>query len=115
MTSDQMNLFDQPATHANAPTTKRAAAVAIRPTAGRQRMKVLAYLQSQGTIGATDEQIQLALDLTGNSERPRRKELQALGLIEDSGHVRPTTSGRAAGVWGATTKGLAIQTNKRGT
>jgi len=109
----QLNLFSEPA-HANARTTKRAAAVAIRPTAGRQRMKVLAFLQSQAAIGATDEQIQLALDLTGNSERPRRKELETLDLIEDSGDVRPTVAGRAAVVWRVTAKGQALNTKTRG-
>lgn len=110
MTSEQMTLFDAPTAHANAGITRAAAGVAIRPTAGRQRMLVLRHLQSVGASGATDQQIQSATGLTGNSQRPRRQELQTLELIEDSGDVRPTVAGRAAVVWVATAKGLAIQT-----
>ena len=106
-TMQQLDLFNE-AAHSNARVTRQAAAVAIRPTAGRQRMKVLAFLISRGTRGATDEETQAATGLTGNSERPRRQELQKLQLIEDSGDVRATAAGRCAVIWRATAKGLAL-------
>jgi len=94
---------------ANSPTTKRAAMVAIEPDRKRRRGKVLCFLASQGTHGATDEEIQTGLAMTGDSERPRRLELQRAGLVRDSGRVRNTAAGRAACVWQITEKGrLAI-------
>jgi hypothetical protein len=79
--------------------TSRAAAAAIRPDAGRLRQLVLQAIVERGTIGATDEEIQNALGLPGNTQRPRRRELEQVGLIRDSGQRRPTSSGRRAIVW----------------
>ena len=47
----------------------------------------------------TDEEICRATGLRGSSVRPRRLELVQEGLVEDSGQVRPTHSGRDAIVW----------------
>lgn len=47
----------------------------------------------------TDEEICEATGLRGSTVRPRRLELLRDALIEDSGHVRPTRSGREAIVW----------------
>lgn len=47
----------------------------------------------------TDEEICRATGLRGSTVRPRRLELLRDGLIEDSGQVRPTRSGREAIVW----------------
>ncbi|GAG22106.1 unnamed protein product, partial [marine sediment metagenome] len=47
----------------------------------------------------TDEEIGDALELEGNTARPRRHSLVARGLVEDSGDRRPTHSGRKAIVW----------------
>lgn len=47
----------------------------------------------------TDEEICLATGLRGSTVRPRRLELLRGRLIEDSGEVRPTRSGREAIVW----------------
>ena len=47
----------------------------------------------------TDEEICRATGLRGSTVRPRRLELLREGLIEDSGEVRPTRSGREAIVW----------------
>jgi hypothetical protein len=88
----QLNLFS------NASTTRRAAGVSIKPDAARLRARVLRYIQEQAA-GATDAEIQAALDMSGDTERPRRRELQQAGFIVDSGNVRATPSGRAAVVW----------------
>ena len=47
----------------------------------------------------TDEEVQLALGMKGNSVRPRRKRLELRGLVRDSGARRKTSSGRNAIVW----------------
>ncbi|MEX1365198.1 MAG: hypothetical protein AB1Z98_18870, partial [Nannocystaceae bacterium] len=47
----------------------------------------------------TDEEICRVTGLRGSTVRPRRLELLRDGLIEDSGQVRPTASGRDAIVW----------------
>ena len=49
--------------------------------------------------GATDERIQLRLDMNPSTERPRRIELVEAGLVKDSGRKLPTQSGRMAVVW----------------
>lgn len=82
------------------PETSRAAAESIKPTAGTLRAMVLEYLQSQPD-GATDEQMQKALGMTGNTQRPRRQELEKMNLIRATDKTRPTSSGRQAIVWEA--------------
>jgi len=63
------------------------------------RARVMAKIAASGDDGATDEEIQIAFEMEGNTERPRRRELQLGGLIVDSGRRRLTTSGRQAVVW----------------
>jgi len=77
--------------------TSVAAAGAIEPTAATLRMAVLGVIAATG--GATDEEIQAALGLAGNTQRPRRVELCEAGRVVDSGVRRPTKSGRQAAVW----------------
>lgn len=105
----QLALFDPyhlepatpPAPHTR-PTTSRTAAEQIQPAAATLRRAVLRFIQSQGSDGATDAEIQTALDLTGDTQRPRRWELQRAGLIVDSGRRRKTPAARDAIVWTAT-------------
>lgn len=66
------------------------------------RAAVMAYIAHKRADGATDEELQFALSLEGNTERPRRRELQLGGLITDSGQRRLTASNRNAVVWVAT-------------
>jgi len=47
----------------------------------RLRSKVRLYLYECGPSGATDEEIQLALDMAPNTQRPRRLELEKMGAI----------------------------------
>lgn len=82
--------------------TSEAAARAIEPIAGGLRARLLNYARECGTRGFTDEQAQAALGMDPSTERPRRVELQRMGLIRDSGTTRPTRSGRDATVWVAT-------------
>ena len=97
----QLSLFDQPPNppHSGSPTS-RAAAEQIKPTAGTLRAMVLEYLQGR-TDGATDEEMQRALEMAGNTQRPRRNELLEMSLIRDTGKTRATLSGRQATIWEA--------------
>ena len=79
--------------------TSVAAAERAEPAAATQRRAVLDYLRGRGADGAIDEEIQVALGMVGNTERPRRRECEQAGLIVDSGRTRPTASGRQAVVW----------------
>jgi hypothetical protein len=81
------------------PDTSREAAELIRDSAATLREQVYRYIGQQGDSGATDEEIQLALAMAGNTERPRRRELEEQGLVMRAGYTRMTTSKRRADVW----------------
>ena len=88
--------------HSGGPTS-RAAAVSKAPTAAQQRTRVLLWISGRGELGATAEEIQEGLGLSGDSVRPRLWELRGNAghdrVVEDSGSHRPTRAGRAAVVW----------------
>jgi hypothetical protein len=88
--SDQLDLFDpRPGlVGKDHPDTSAAAAISVMPRTGTQRRKVLDHIGRCGYDGATDAELQAALDLSGNSQRPRRVELVEAGLIIDSGRRR---------------------------
>lgn len=96
----QLDLFTDyaPPCQAHSPTS-RDAAQAIEPRTETLRRAVLDYIRRCGDEGATDEQVQDALAMSGSTQRPRRVELQEMGLVIDSGKTRPTKSGRKAVVW----------------
>lgn len=79
--------------------TSKAAAHAIKPSAGTLRAQVLAAIEGAGTHGYTDGELQTTLKMTGNTQRPRRRELEEANLIHDSGKRRKTVKGRDAVVW----------------
>ena len=83
----------------NGSSTSKLAARSMRSLAGAQQQRVLECLQQADNAGLADEEIQTALNLSGNSERPRRASLVALGLVRNSGLMRKTNSGHAAVVW----------------
>jgi len=60
---------------------------------------VLGFIKERNHDGATDNEIQRALLMSGNTERPRRIELLRMGCIMASGQTRPTSKGRQAAVW----------------
>lgn len=90
----------------NGSQTSRDAAERIAPVASAQAARVLVFIAQQGDDGATDHEVQNALGMTGDSERPRRWSLQRAGLIRDSGQRRQSPAGRAAIVWIATDAAL---------
>jgi predicted ArsR family transcriptional regulator len=71
----------------------------IRPAAHTLRQQVFLYVLNQGSMGATLEEIEHALQLPGNTVRPRRIELEEKGFVIDSKKTRKTASGRSAIVW----------------
>ena len=90
---------EQSAPHQPHSETSREAAEEIRPVAGELRKAVFVYIKQHG--GATDEEVQKALEMSPNTQRPRRVELVDRGMVRDSGQKRRTKSGRKAVVWEA--------------
>ena len=78
--------------------TSKQAAIQALTKADSMRLVVWACICKAGDAGRTDAEIQEALSLDGNTERPRRRELEQAGLIKPAG-TRRTASGRAAVVW----------------
>lgn len=83
----------------DAPETSRVAAGRIAGHAGTLRAAVLSMLRERGEHGATDQEIQDALQLPSNTEIPRRWELVNAGAVVASGQKRKTRSNCPATVW----------------
>jgi predicted ArsR family transcriptional regulator len=97
-----VTLFDPTRPHAFAgPTdTSRRTAERIMPRTGSTRRAILNQLIELGPrFGATDQELQHALGISGDTVRPRRVELVEDGWVTDSGRRRPTPSGHDAIVW----------------
>ncbi len=62
--------------------------------------RILRLLTAYGPLGATDEQMQLALALPPERQRPARCNLVDCGLVDAQGATRRTSRGRRALVWG---------------
>lgn len=63
------------------------------------RRRLLAYIRDR-EHGATDDEMQQALGMAGDSQRPRRIELARAGCIEGrEGMTRATRAGRPAVIW----------------
>lgn len=77
--------------------TSRAAAQAIKPCTGAMRQAVYDYLVQHGP--STDEEMQEGIPMPPSTQRPRRCELVAQGLVEDSRERRKTRAGKKAVVW----------------
>lgn len=90
--------------HNSTPTSIQAAS-SKRSTAATERARVLAYIQSRRD-GATREEVEEALGISGNSVRPRVAEL--LGnyghtkVLREGPTTRKTKAGRNAAIlWGS--------------
>jgi hypothetical protein len=93
------DLFSAQPPHQRGSATSEAAAVAIEPRSGTLRRMVLEHLRACGAQGATDDEIQHALDMNPSTQRPRRIELVNSGLVKETSRTRRTRSGRMATVW----------------
>lgn len=87
----------EPPSQKHSPTSKEAAR-RIKKCVGKDHRAILTYLQHHPE-GATDERLGEELALGGNTLRPRRRELQLMDHIVDSGRQALTHSGRHAVVW----------------
>ena len=87
------------APHTAGSDTSREAAESIEPEKGSLQYEVWRYLVKMRGFGATDEQGAKALKMSGNTYRPRRRELEEMGLIRKTDVRRPTDSGRSAAVY----------------
>jgi hypothetical protein len=89
-----------PPAHRNAPEgTSDDAARRIAPRAKPLRDRVFEYVRARGPEGATDREIQAALELHSDTEVPRRYELVKAEKLVNSGRKRKTPSGCSATVW----------------
>lgn len=79
--------------------TSLAARDSIRGHAATMRKSVLDAITAAGVDGLTDDEGAKLLEMNPSTYRPRRGELDELGLIVQSGEVRATASGRRAVVW----------------
>lgn len=69
---------------------------------GHDLRLLLKLIREAGESGLTDQEMEHASWLPGNTVRPRRGELADEGFIRDSGRKRKTISGCPAVVWVAT-------------
>ena len=72
------------------------AALRALPKTGTKRMLVFNYLRSRAS---TDEEIEQALNISGNTIRPIRGSLVRDGFVRDSNMRRLTVAGNEAIVW----------------
>lgn len=97
---EQRSLFDprpEPPFQRHSETSQQAAQ-SVLPRTGTLRRKVLDYLLSCED-GATDDEMQAALDMNGSTQRPRRIELEQSGLVVKTDQKRKTRGGELASVY----------------
>jgi len=97
--SDEPDLFDFcDLKYVRGSETSLEAALAIEPTTGTLRWRVLHELRKYPN-GLTDHQMQELIPMNPSTQRPRRVELVRANLVKKSGYTRITPSGRQADVW----------------
>ncbi len=98
---DINEIFNIPAP-SNGTETSHYSALSWKPDElNRLRRLVYDFILEHGEHGATDQEVQRALELPSQTECPRRWELVKGGLVENSGKRRRTLSKRSAVVWTA--------------
>jgi hypothetical protein len=90
----------------NGRQTSRAAAERVYPKSGTMRLFVYEHIIRQGLRGATDQEIQNTLHLSGDTVRPSRITLLKDGMIIDSGTTRKNANGNECIVWRAVDEGM---------
>lgn len=91
------SLFDPPPSVAGSATSHKAAE-SIRPKAAALRRQVFDYIATRGWAGATRQEIEAALGISGNTVRPRVVELVKAGMVIETNRSRKTSAGRLAAV-----------------
>ena len=97
----QRTLFDRDESPPAVCSSRPGKAMKKKRKRGKKELdaRILAQLVGCGASGSTDEEMQFALSVPGNSQRPRRVELVRKGIVRDSGQTRPTRAGGKATVW----------------
>ena len=84
------------------------AAVRVYPETGSLRLKIYELILRAGNRGATDQEIESILSISGNSVRPLRGSLEKQGFIVDSGTTRENLNGNPCIVWRAVEEGMLL-------
>lgn len=107
-TPEQLRLFATPLVpdgelppHQRHSDTSREAAERVQPIFRGMTLRVYRAILACPE-GITDQELQVALRMSGNSERPCRIALVKSGRVRDSGRRRRTKSGNNAVVWEVT-------------
>jgi transcription initiation factor IIE alpha subunit len=87
--------------------TSRLAAIRVYPETGSLRLKIYELLVRAGARGATDQEIESTLSISGNSVRPLRGSLERQGFIIASGY-RENRNGNLCIVWVAVEEGMML-------
>lgn len=92
----------------NAQRTSLLAAEKALPKSGTKRRRVYDYIVGRGLHGATDDEIQNALGIDGNTVRPTRGGLVEDGYIIDTGTTRKNKQGNECIVWRCAEQGMLL-------
>lgn len=84
--------------HGGAPTSVEAFRSTPRQTRAAQRNAVLRFVRERGEVGATTEEVSLALGVAYTAASARMSELKASWTLVDSGRRRLTSHGKSAAV-----------------
>jgi transcription initiation factor IIE alpha subunit len=71
----------------------------VAPLIPSFKKRVLDLMIERGAYGATDQEIETALEISGNTIRPTRMSLLKAGDIVDSGMTRLNHNGNKCIVW----------------
>ena len=93
---------------ANIQRTSIAAKTKVAPKIGSLRRQVFEYIFRMGLEGATDQEIETALRIEGNTIRPTRGSLVKDGLIMDTGTTRKNKHGNDCIVWRSVEEGMLL-------
>ena len=92
-------MLPTPKAYDNGTLTSRTAAESARMFVNSQAARVHAFIESQGERGATDKEIQAALKMPGDSQRPRRVWLRDHGFIKLNGEPSENVVRNRCTVW----------------
>jgi len=84
-------------------TTSVQALIKAAPRMSANKNRVYQYILDRQEKGATDQEMQAALSMAGDTLRPTRLSLIKDGLIYDSGKTRQNQNGNNCIVWVAST------------
>lgn len=113
MTLESVAYQNTPPFVATSTTSKVAAYSLTSGKTGAVRARLLRFIVLVEDNGVTDEEGQEYMAMTGNTYRPRRRELELSGYIKRSSLRRGTSAGRYAYAYVATAKGLAWFVNEK--